>query len=329
MRLLVLGGTRFVGRHLVQEALGRGHEVTLFNRGSRPELFPEVEQLVGDRDGDVTVLVGRRWDAVIDVSGYTPRQVKASAELLADAVDHYTFISTVSVYARPVQPFSDEDAPLAEAATDATDEVTAATYGPLKVRCEEIVGELLTGRALVVRPGVVVGPHDPSDRFSYWPWRYSQGGEMLAPDGPELAVQFIDARDLAHWVVDLIMRQVTGVFNTVRPAGTTTLGDLFRACREATSQEATVTWVEEKFLLEQGVKPFADLPLWLPEARRSLALISSERASAAGLRHRPLVDTVADTLAWLEASGAFQHRAGLTLERERALLAAWHSRQRK
>lgn len=329
MKLLVLGGSAFVGRHFVHEALHRGHEVTLFNRGNRPALFPEAEQLVGDRNIDVSALAGRRWDAAIDVSGYTPRQVRLAAECLADAVPHYTFISTVSIYARPVQPYSDENAPLAEAADDATSEVTAETYGSLKVRCEEVVAERFPGRALIVRPGVVVGPHDPSDRFSYWLWRWSKGGEVLAPDSPELPVQFIDARDLASWVLESVRQRLDGVFNAVRPAGTTTLGELFRACREVTSLEAAVTWVEEAFLLEQGVKPFVELPLWLPEALRGLALISGERASAAGLRHRPLADTVADTLAWLEVSGAFQYRAGLMLERERALLAAWLERQRK
>jgi nucleoside-diphosphate-sugar epimerase len=205
MRLLILGGTAFLGRALVDDALGRGHELTLFNRGkTNPELYPEVERLQGDRDGDLTVLQGKTWDAVIDTSGYVPRVVGQSAELLADAVGHYTFISSISAYADFSQPGADENAAVGKLEDESVEEIDGDTYGPLKVLCEEVVEKRLPGRTLIIRPGLIIGPHDPTDRFTYWPCRVERGGEVLAPGKPEKSVQFIDARDLAAWNLDMV-----------------------------------------------------------------------------------------------------------------------------
>ena len=218
VKLLVLGGTRFVGRHLVEAALARGHEVTLFNRGNHPEVFPEVEGLIGDRDGDLGALENRTWDAALDTSGYVPRLVRDSAERLRDAVGHYTFISTVSVYPDTLPPHADEDARVRGLEDPLTEEVTNGTYGGLKVLCEEAVREIYGARSLVIRPGLVVGPYDPTDRFTYWPVRVAEGGEVLAPGVPEAPVQFIDARDLAAWTLGMIEGRETGTYNAVSPA---------------------------------------------------------------------------------------------------------------
>jgi len=325
MNLLVLGGTRFVGRHIVQAARERGHTVTLFNRGkSDPNLFPDVETLIGDRNGDLSALQGRHWDAVIDTSGYVPRVVRASAELLAAAAEHYTFISTISVYADDIAPHADEDAPLRELDDPSVEEVTGETYGGLKVLCERAVREVFP-EACIVRPGLVVGPHDPTDRFTYWPHRVAQGGEVLAPGGPDVPVQFIDARDLAAWTVACTEARRGGVYNAVTPADSLTFGELLTTCRQVSGSDARFTWVEEGFLREQGVTP-DDLPLWLPE-HSAFFRLSSERAVDAGLSFRPLEATVRDTLAWDRArEEAF--KGGLSREREGELLSAWHARGR-
>ena len=208
MDVLIMGGTGFLGRHLVEAALGEGHRVTLFNRGSSaPDLFPDVETIKGDRELDLSALSGRRWDAAIDTCGYVPRVVRASARLLADAVDHYTFVSSISVYPDAMEPGSDEDAPVQELLDPTVEEVTAKTYGGLKAICEQAAEEEMPGRVLNVRPGLISGPHDPTDRFTYWPRRISAGGEVLAPDSPERQVQFIDVRDLAAWIVRMSIEQ--------------------------------------------------------------------------------------------------------------------------
>ena len=219
MKLLILGGTKYLGRHLTESALERGHEVTLFNRGrENPDLFHgKVEKLVGDRDGDLAALKGRKWDAVIDTSGYFPRVVKDSARLLADTVDHYTFISTISVYEDFSQPGIEETAPVGKLEDETVEDIGAGAYGPLKALCEQAVEEVMPGRSLIVRPGLIVGPYDPTDRFTYWPSRIAKGGEVLAPGDGTSPVQFIDARDLAEWVLTMTERKQTGVFNATGP----------------------------------------------------------------------------------------------------------------
>ena len=324
MKLLILGGTRFVGRHLAQAALERGHTVTLFNRGNHPGLFPEAEELTGDRGGDLSALGGRRWDAVIDTSGYTPRQLRSSTELLRNAAARYLFISSISVYAEQATPFQDEDAPLAQLEDESTETVTAETYGGLKVLCERVVQRAFPETHLVLRPGLVVGPHDPTDRFTYWPVRVAAGGEVLAPAGPEAPVQFIDARDLAEFGLALLEASRSGIFNVVSDPDQFDFGALLASCRQASSSDASFTWVDEAFLLAQGVRPFADLPLWLPEDARGFARISNDRARAAGLEIRSLAQTVQDTLAWARTRAPDAPRqAGLSREREWELLEAW------
>jgi 2'-hydroxyisoflavone reductase len=331
MKLLILGGTVFLGRHIVEAALARGHEVTLFNRGRHgAELFPGVERLHGDRDSGaagLSELRGRAWDAAVDTSGYVPRVVRESAGLLADAVGHYTFISSISVYADLSAPGADETAPVQALADPSVEEVTGETYGPLKALCERAVEEALPGRALVIRPGLIVGPHDPTDRFTYWPARVARGGTVLAPGRPGWVTQFIDVRDLADWTVHMVEHRRTGTYNATGPEAPLPFGQLLEASEAAAANGARVEWVSEQFLLDQGVQPWSDLPLWIPELDPSMAGFSQvdcTRAIVAGLRFRPLAQTVRDTLAWHTTRPADQPlRAGLAPEREAELLRVW------
>jgi 2'-hydroxyisoflavone reductase len=226
MDLLILGGTLFLGRHLVIAARERGHKVTLFHRGkTNPDLFPEVEKIHGDRKESLAPLAGRRFDAVIDTSAYVPRVAGMAARALAPHVGHYTFISTISVYANPRTPGQDEDAPLAALADEATEEVNGDTYGGLKVLCERVVAETLPGRTLTIRPGLISGPFDPTDRFTYWPERVAGGGEVLAPAPPAGTTQHIDGRDLAAWTIRAVESGRTGVFNATGPDYPLTFGE--------------------------------------------------------------------------------------------------------
>lgn len=330
MRLLILGGTIFLGRQLVEAALARGHDVTLFNRGQHnAELFPNVEKLRGDRNGDLDALRGRRWDAVIDTAAYVPRVVRKSAELLAGVVDHYTFISTISVYANFSQRKTDENAPVGTIEDEATEEVTGETYGPLKALCEQAAESALPGRVLTIRPGLIVGPNDPTDRFTYWVRRVAHGGEVLAPGRPERPVEFIDVRDLAEWNVRMVEAEQTGVYNATGPGQRLPMGQLLEECRSASHSDATVTWLAERFLLERGVDPWSEMPLWIPEEGGEAGLFSIDcrKAIAAGLRFRPVGDTVADTLAWDRTRpDDIELRAGMKREREAELLQEWHRR---
>ncbi len=330
MRILVLGGTVFVGRHTVELALERGHEVSMFNRGqSNPGLFPGVDEIRGDREKDLDRLAGRSWDAVIDTSGYLPRIVGASARALAGSVPHYTFISSISAYARLPEPGMDEDAPVGELSAPGSEDV-GKDYGALKVLCEQEVQAAYPAGALIIRPGLIVGPHDPTDRFTYWPVRAAEGGEVLAPGDPGRQVQVIDARDLAAWNLDLVERGVTGVFNATGPVEPTTMGALLDACRAGTGSDATFTWLDEAFLLERKVAPWSELPVWLPDSNedtRGMLAVDISRATADGLQTRPIADTARDTLAWHKTRGeSHEWRAGMKRERERELLAEWEER---
>lgn len=325
MRILILGGTIFLGQALAEQALARGHELTLFTRGQRnPDLFPAAERLRGDRDSDLSALEGREWDAVIDTSGYVPRHVRASAELLAPRVAHYTFISTISVYANYEQVGIDEDYPLGELPDPTVEQVTGETYGPLKVLCERAAEAAMPGRVLTIRPGLIVGPHDPTDRFTYWPWRVAKGGPFLAPEGPGYLVQYIDVRDLAAWTLDMVEAGRTGVYNATGPATPQPLGELLAACAAAAGVEAEPVWASAAFLQEGGVRPWSELPLWVPDTpdHAGFSQVSVAKALAAGLTFRPTVETCADTLAWARTRPAdHQWRAGLAPEKEAALLA--------
>jgi 2'-hydroxyisoflavone reductase len=316
VKLLVIGGTRFLGRAAVEAALARGHELTLFNRGeTNTGLFPEAEHLRGDRSGDLGALRGRSWDAVIDPSGYVPAVVQASAELLADAVQQYVFVSSISVYADYCEPRVEGD-PLEQLGDQPVDHLLEdyANYGALKALCEQAVGQVFGDRALLVRPGLIVGPHDPTDRFTYWPRRVERGGPMLAPSPDELPVQMVDVRDLAAWMVRMVEEGGIGAFNATSPPRAITFGTMLEACGAR-----DVVWVHEAFLLEHGVEGWSDLPCWLPSTEPDHAafqLVDVSRAVDAGLTFRPLTETARDVPEWTG-------KAGLSPEREAELLAAW------
>jgi 2'-hydroxyisoflavone reductase len=332
MELLILGGTVFLGRAIVEAALPRGHQLTLFNRGqSNPGLFPQVENLAGERDGGLEALHGRRWDAVIDTCGYVPRLVRESARLLAPVIDHYTFISSISVYADFSQPGMDESAPVGKLEDETVEQVEGGNYGPLKALCEQAAEGQMPGRVLVVRPGLIVGPHDRSDRFTYWPQRVLQGGEVLAPGRPEREIKFIDVRDLAAWILDQVEKGTTGVFNADGPQSPITMRQFLKTCQTASRSQASFTWVSEPFLQEQKVGEWIEMPLWVPESDPQYAgffAVSSQKAIQSGLTFRPLVDTVRATLDWAKTRPAdYQWRAGISRAREAELLAAWHARE--
>jgi 2'-hydroxyisoflavone reductase len=325
VRLLVLGGTKFLGRAAVEAALARGHEVTLFNRGeTNPELFPEAEKLRGDRDGGLSALEGREWDGVIDPSGFVPRVVRASCELLRGSAGHYVFVSSGSVYAEPYVAGYDESAPLVELEDPASEDVMK-DYGALKAACEDVVRELFPESHTNVRAGLIVGPHDPSGRFTYWPLRASLGGDVLAPGPLERLTQFVDVRDLGGWMVDACERGVSGTFNaTGEPMP---MASALEACGVSEP-----VWVSESFLLEQEVGAWMELPLWVPESIAAFLQMSVAKAVAAGLSFRPVEETARDTLAWAQATGVelvteTQYgTAGLDPSREAELLEAWRSR---
>jgi 2'-hydroxyisoflavone reductase len=333
MRLLILGGTVFLGRALAEAALARGHTVTLFHRGkTNPGLFPQAEHLHGDRaTGDLEALREQRWDVVVDTSGYVPRQVRQSAELLAAAADRSVFVSTISVYADLTTPGTDETGPLRSLDDETVEEVTGATYGGLKALCEREVERAWPDRSLVLRPGLIVGPHDPTDRFTYWPHRLAQSGEVLAPEPRDQPIQIIDVRDLAAWIVRMAEARQTGLYNAVGPGHPLTLERLLDLCQEVAGTSATITWADEQFLLDQDIEPFRDLPLWLSKISRTAGgffAVDGTKAVAAGLTCRPLQDTVRATLDWATARPAdHEWKAGLTLEREGELLRAWSARR--
>jgi 2'-hydroxyisoflavone reductase len=320
VRLLLLGGPRFLGRAVTDAALAAGHEVTFFNRGkTNPELYPEVEHLVGDRSGELDALRGRSWDAVVDTCGYLPETVRASASALADS-GTYCFVSSISVY-RDFTRVNGEESLVAELGDLPADEVTEESYGPLKALCEDAARDVFGARALVVRPGLIVGPYDPTGRFTYWPHRIARGGEVLAPAPPENPTQVIDVRDLGAWIVDLCARRANGTYNATHPG--VSLKDLLATCRQVASSDAEITWVSPEFLVEHDVGEWIELPLWLVDPALEYAdRVDVSRALEAGLTFRPLEETVRGTLDDAETTDA----AGLRPEREAELLAAWHVR---
>lgn len=332
MKILLLGGTQFLGRAIAEAALERGHTLTLFNRGQHnPDVFPTVERLRGDRDGGLDVLRNRSWDAVVDTCGYVPRIVRASAELLAPAVDQYVFISTISVYAQLRELGVDEGGPLGTLKDPSVETVTGDTYGPLKVLCEQAVEAACPGKALIIRPGLIVGPHDPTDRFSYWPVRIARGGEVLAPNAPDMHSQIIDVRDLAEWTIKMVEQRATGIYNATGPKQPLTLQQILEACQSVTASNARITWADEAWLEANNVEPWVGLPLWLPVSSdpdlAGFGDVSIVRAIGAGLRFRPLETTIRDTLVWANTRPTdHTWRAGLTPERERELLIAWRNR---
>lgn len=324
MRVLILGGTLFLGRHLAAAALGRGHEVTLFNRGhTNPDLFPEAEHLHGDRDGDLSALAGRDWDAVVDTSARLPRWVREFVSIAGDRLGHYTFVSSISVYADTSRPGTDEAAAVYVLADETAEDIPdAETYGGLKALCERAAEELMPGRVLSIRPGLIVGPHDDSGRFTYWVHRIAAGGDVLAPEPRDQPVQLIDVRDLAGWILGMAERGEVGVFNATGPDLPLTMETLLAEIASTTRSDARLVWVDERLLIEAGVEAWSDLPLWLAPnvdpAHAGFLSIDVSKALASGLVFRPLSETVRDTLAHAERTGD----AGLDPDRERELLAA-------
>jgi 2'-hydroxyisoflavone reductase len=324
MRILILGGTQFLGRHVVEAALERNHEITLFNRGqTRPELFPDVERLRGDRDGDLDALVGRDFDAVVDTSGYVPRVVRQTIEALGDA-GHYTFVSTMSVYTEEARALGEDGA--VAALPEETEEVRYDTYGPLKALCEDVVRERFPA-SFIPRPGLIVGPWDNTGRFTYWPQRFADGGRILAPAPREAPVQVIDVRDLASWIVESADAKLAGTYNAVCP--TLSMEHVLETCRSVAGAEAEVVWVDPTFLTAREIGAWMELPLWIGEEEDdSFMRAPVDRALDAGLRIRPLAQTVGATLDWVRSGEApTDPPAGLDREKEQAVLDEWLSKE--
>jgi 2'-hydroxyisoflavone reductase len=331
--LLILGGTRFLGPEIVEAAKVSGWTITLFNRGkTNPGLFPDLEKLQGDRNGDLKSLAGRSFDAVVDTSGYFPRQVRDSAALLGKSAKQYVFVSSISVYADLGKPGIDETAPVAVLRDPTVEKVTEETYGGLKALCEAAAETAMPGRVTNVRPGLIVGPNDGTDRFTYWPVRVAKGGEVLAPNRPEDPVQLIDVRDLAAWIVKTIDTKTFGVFNAT--SDPIRVGDMLDACKAASGSDARFTWVSAAFLKARKVEEWSDLPVWTsPEGTDAGGgLVKNARAVAKGLTFRPIKATAKDTLDWwktLPKERAARLKSGLSEEREAAVLAAWHEAHSK
>jgi 2'-hydroxyisoflavone reductase len=344
MKILIIGGTKFLGRHLIDAAVERGHEVTLFNRGKKYAEDPleNVEQIHGDRHADLDKLAGRSFDACIDTCGYLPQSVKAAAEFLRDAVNRYIFISSISAYADFSRVDADEIAPLAELSdeqserfekidpqADLTGPVLGDMYGALKVLCEQAAESAMPGRTLIVRPGLIVGEYDWTDRFSYWVMRTERGGEVLAPGDPERFVQFIDAHDLARWIVKMAEENQTGIFNANWKSLDLTFGALLEEIKSATGSDARFTWASEDFLRAENVAPWSEMPLYLYESDRDwqgFLAVNVDRALAKGLEFRPLRDTIRATLNWRKTINE-ELKAGISAERETELLEKWHARR--
>ena len=333
-KVLILGGTGFIGPHFVKALMDGGHTVTLFNRGKRdPAVHAGVEQLLGDRDGKLEALEGRSWDAVIDDSGYFPRIVELSATLLKPRVKQYIFISSIAAYADFASPGIDEDYRLARFDGPVTEERSGKTYGPLKVLCEEVVSKVYGKHATLIRPTYIAGPGDYTDRFTYWPVRVSKGGEMLAPGTPNDPIAYIDVRDLAEFIRTCVERQVVGTYNIVNKPGAATIGRLIDTSKRVTGANPTVTWAPVDFLKTQGLiaaelVPTPALPLWDPPTgeKMGIGLLRCDRALAKGLKLRPMEDTIRDTLEWQRSRPAADQalKSGLKPEREAELLKLLH-----
>ncbi len=330
MNVLLVGGTRFVGRHITAALLARGHAVTHFNRGRTQSGYGGVASVHGDRARDLERLQDRQWDAVVDTCGYTPAVVEISARYFANRAARYVFISTISVYDETKTDGPDEQAPLRTLPAGADMQTfTAETYGALKALCERVVEQTFAQRALVLRPGLIAGRDDPTDRFTYWPLRIAAGGDVLAPVSPEQPLQYIDARDLAQFAAATIEAQANGTYNCVTPADSHRFGELLDACGAQDTSAANVIWADAPFLQRHGVEPWSDLPLWVPEGTPDSALVNvrSERARAAGLQSRSLNETAGDVLSWARESGRRwgSLSAGLQPAREAQLLAAYRA----
>ncbi|MFZ1042897.1 MAG: SDR family oxidoreductase [Anaerolineales bacterium] len=324
MKILVIGGTRFLGRHLVNVVQARGHEVTLFNRGkTNPDLFPQVETIIGDREKNLDKLSSRQWDAVIDTCGYVPRMVKISAEALKNSVGQYVFISSISIYADFTKVGIDENDPVGKIEDETLEEITGEAYGPLKALCETAIQEIYRNGALIIRPGLIVGPYDMTDRFTYWPVRVARGGDVLVPEKPDVPIQFIDVLDLSDFITKLIENKTSGIYNATGPDYQLTLGTLLETCKRVSYSDANFKWANIEFLNQNNVTPWSDMPVWVPsnEENAGFSRVDISKAIKSGLKFRPLAETVKDTLAWANTRPPdHEWNAGLKPERESELL---------
>ncbi|HEY5227637.1 MAG TPA: NAD-dependent epimerase/dehydratase family protein [Opitutaceae bacterium] len=331
MNLLVLGGGHFAGRAAVETAVARGHSVTVFNRGKTTlAVAPGVEWIRGDRDSDLGRLEGRTWDGVIDMCAFYPRHVESLLKTLKGRIGHYIFVSSVSAYADMDEPGRDETSPLAQPISGAPETFAAETYGPFKAMCEASALQWGPASTLMVRPGILVGPNDPTGRFSYWVQRVAAGGEILAPGNPEAPLQVIDGRDLGEWMVEKAETVTTGSFNIVGPESPLTFREMLETAAAALNVRPQFTWADDEFLIGKKAADWSQLPLYLPPTSprgREIFRVSGKAAFANGLKVRPLAETIADNARWLEgphSSGA--KKIGLSRERESELLAQWHAR---
>jgi len=324
MKVLILGGTQFLGRHFVEIGLNQGYQITLFNRGqTNNSLYADVEKLVGDRvKGELAALKGRKWDVVIDTAGYFPNLpylVRDTAELLKDSVNTYVFISTISVYSE-FQANGDETLPLYPINQELPQEMNAQAYGTLKAMAESVVQEVYGERGLIVRPGLIVGPYDNTGRFTYWIRRISEGGEVLAPESPELPVQYIDAQDLVQWIYGLVSTHKAGVYNALGPDYSLKLGQFLATCQQVTGSNATFTWIPGQILESQGIQHWQELPLWLPPTmQNTFPCLSNSKALANGLRFRSLAETIRDIWQWDQVE-QLEYASGLSRDKETAIL---------
>jgi len=337
LKILILGGTRFIGLHMTALATQRGHHVTFFNRGkTKADRFPEVERIKGDRNGEIDGLRNREWDVVIDNSGYVPRHVKLSAELLAPKVRQYVFTSSISVYPDFSVP-RDEQSPVGKLADETLEKVDGDTYGPLKALCEQAAEQAMPGRTTIIRPGLIVGPDDNTDRFTWWPARAARGGEFIAPGAAQDPFQIIDARDLAAFVIGAVEKNTTGIYNLVSNVNDFAFGALTDACIAAANKQAKpadaprATFIPAEFLEAQQVAPWSEMPVWLPAkgAEAAFAATSNSAALKQGLKITPLAKTVDDTLAWHLTRPAEEReklKAGIAPDKEASVLAAWKAR---
>lgn len=342
MKVLIIGGTRFLGKALVAEAMKRGHEITLFNRGTNKEIFPEVEHLIGDRDSDLSLLKNRKWDVAIDTCGFAPHQIKKAAAVLGDNIEYYTYISSISVYKDWIPHNITEDYLLQSMPKDKLKAVEEGSishyeyYGALKVLCEAEAEKHWPGRVLHIRAGLLVGPFDYTDRLPYWVQRIEQGGKVMVPGHPDRPVQLIDIKDLATWVFNMAEIRKAGTFNVTGPDYELTMAELLNTCKAVTNSDAEFVWADEQFVLEHKIQPWTEMPLWIPEhfpleeekePWKGSFRISIEKAVAAGLSFRPLEDTIHDVYRWEMDRQDTVRKAGISRDKEQELLKTWFQKE--
>lgn len=342
MKVLIIGGTRFLGKALVAEAMKRGHEITLFNRGTNKEIFPEVEHLIGDRDSDLSLLKNRKWDVAIDTCGFAPHQIKKAAAVLGDNIEYYTYISSISVYKDWIPHNITEDYLLQSMPKDKLKAVEEGSishyeyYGALKVLCEAEAEKHWPGRVLHIRAGLLVGPFDYTDRLPYWVQRIEQGGKVMVPGHPDRPVQLIDIKDLATWVFNMAEIRKAGTFNVTGPDYELTMAELLNTCKAVTNSDAEFVWADEQFVLEHKIQPWTEMPLWIPEhfpleeekePWKGSFRISIEKAVAAGLSFRPLEDTIHDVYRWEMDRQDTVRKVGISRDKEQELLKTWFQKE--